>query len=268
MDETRPFITIKLDLNDPIELDDFASFFGAISSQFERYIKQQSPDADNEAKFFVKEVRSGSIIADLFAGENLDQVINNAKTLVLFTELIAEAIKLYVQGGRVTKAGNSDLKDYLNTVKILAKDQGGKATISASSYEQGLLSKKVEFTFSSGEARAAVSAIETHRLELAKTQSAEHKRVLMIFRRPDRENARLGKRSGERGVIEALSKNDLPIVYASAMAEERIKHELRDADGNVFKKGFVVSVSVETKNDRPIAYRITDVHEIIDLDEE
>ncbi|WP_374633357.1 hypothetical protein [Ferrovibrio sp.] len=268
MREKRPFITIELDLTNPIELVDFVSFFGALSNQFERYVKQHIPNAESEARFFVQEVRKGSIIAELLNGENLDHAINNAKTLIAFTELIAEAIKIYMHGGRTANAGDSDLKDYLNTVKAIAKDPKGKATISTSSYEQGLLSKKVSFTFSTPEARNAVNAIEAHRTSLAKTQSDNHERVLMIFRRPDRENATLGKRSGERVVIEALSLNDLPVVYASELAEKRIKHILREADGNIFKKGFVVSVNVETRNGKPIAYRITDMHDVIDIDDE
>jgi hypothetical protein len=49
------------------------------------------------------------------------------------------------------------------------------------------------------------------------------------------------------------------------MAEDRIKHEIREADENVFKKGFVVDVNVRSIGGRPIAYAVTNVHQIIDL---
>jgi hypothetical protein len=37
------------------------------------------------------------------------------------------------------------------------------------------------------------------------------------------------------------------------------------ADENVFKKGFVVDVNVRSIGGRPIAYAVTNVHQIIDL---
>ena len=49
------------------------------------------------------------------------------------------------------------------------------------------------------------------------------------------------------------------------MSEQRIKHVIREADENIFKKGFVVDVLVLHKGTRPIAYKLTDVHDVIDL---
>jgi hypothetical protein len=52
------------------------------------------------------------------------------------------------------------------------------------------------------------------------------------------------------------------------MAEQRIKHEIREADENLFKKGFIVDVNVQTKGGRPVGYRVTNLHQVIDLPEE
>jgi len=74
-----------------------------------------------------------------------------------------------------------------------------------------------------------------------------------------------GKPSGERIVIEDISDKPLALIYASEMAEDRIKHEIREADENVFKKGFVVDVNVRSIGGRPVAYAVTNVHQVIDL---
>jgi hypothetical protein len=55
----------------------------------------------------------------------------------------------------------------------------------------------------------------------------------------------MGKRTGERVAIEEISPRDLPLIYASDLAEQRIKHEVREADDNVYKKGFIVDVNVQ-----------------------
>ena len=67
--------------------------------------------------------------------------------------------------------------------------------------------------------------------------------------------------------IEKISEKEFPLIYASSLAEQKIKHEIRDADENVFKKGFVVDVNVELRAGRPVAYRVTNLHQVIDLPE-
>jgi hypothetical protein len=54
-------------------------------------------------------------------------------------------------------------------------------------------------------------------------------------------------------------------LYASDLVEQRIKHEIREADDNVYKKGFIVDVNFQLKGGRPVAYRVTNLHQVIDL---
>lgn len=43
------------------------------------------------------------------------------------------------------------------------------------------------------------------------------------------------------------------------------KHEIREADENVYKKGFVVDVNVRSAGGKPAAYAVTHVRQVIDL---
>jgi len=54
-------------------------------------------------------------------------------------------------------------------------------------------------------------------------------------------------------------------MYASELSEQRLKHEIREAEDNVYKKGFVVDVNVKMVNGKPAVYAVTNVHEVIDL---
>jgi hypothetical protein len=87
----------------------------------------------------------------------------------------------------------------------------------------------------------------------------------MVFRRSDADSAKVGKRSGELVRIDDLSPRKLPLIYASDMAERQIKHEIAEAEDNIYKKGFVVDVNVELRAERPIAYRVMHLHQVIDL---
>ena len=90
----------------------------------------------------------------------------------------------------------------------------------------------------------------------------------MVFTRTNVTHAKTGKKSGELVEIEAVHARPLPIVYASKLAEERIRHEVAEADENVYKKAFDVDVNVELRGGKPIAYRLVAVHDVIDIPED
>ena len=57
-------------------------------------------------------------------------------------------------------------------------------------------------------------------------------------------------------------------MYSSDLAEQRIKHEIREAEDNVYKKGFVVDVNVRYVGGKPSVYAIMSVHDVIDIPDE
>ena len=267
MDEQRPYITLTLDLRDPIELHDFVDLFASIGSQYERYLKTEYPDAKGEARIFIHEIRKGSIIADLFPGGlgDLIKYMDDVLIVTGFSYLLAKTIKVYLAGKRNPNATKSDLKDYLGIVRAVADDSDGKAVIETTTYKEGLLSREVVFTFNTQEARDTAKHIEDHRQDLERVTAADHSRVLMVFKRSDVGDVAVGKRSGERVIIEEISETDFALVYASDLAEERIKHEIRETEDNIYHKGFVVDVNVRFRGGKQVAYAVTNVHQVIDL---
>jgi hypothetical protein len=75
----------------------------------------------------------------------------------------------------------------------------------------------------------------------------------------------VGKPSGEMVKIDEISDRPLALVYGSELAEERIKHEICDADENVYKKRFVVDANVKSMGGRPVAYAVTNLHQVVEL---
>ena len=87
----------------------------------------------------------------------------------------------------------------------------------------------------------------------------------MVFKRSDVGPASVGVRSGERVIIEEVSEADLALIYGSTLSEERIKDQMRNTEENIYHKGFVVDVNVMTRAGKPLAYAVTNVHQVIDL---
>ena len=278
MGEESAHIRLKLDTDEPIALSNFVGSFVGLGNQFEKFVASEHPGLKMESEFFVKEVRAGCIEADLIAVvipaiQSLPGIIDGidkAQILGKFVSDVGRRISSYfVPGGRDTTATKSDLSDFHKTVGAIAVDPDASGRIEAAMFEDGERKIRSVFVFTASEARVAQREIEHHRAELSAKSDADHERVLLRFVRPSVEAGKPGKPGGERGVIEKLHSKPKPILYASDLAEQRVKHELLQVDGNVFRTLFDVDVNVEMNaGGRPIAYRIMAVHAVVDSAEE
>ncbi len=194
--------------------------------------------------------------------QNLEQV----NAVNEFVKNYGGKLKTYFKkGGEVPEATRSDLKDFMGSLVAIANDPDGSASLESAIFEDGKKKIKAAVKFTTREAVRAVEHIEEHRKRLEHRDSADYQQVMMVFRQANVKDSAVGKRTGETVMVEDISDRELPLVYASDLAEQRIKHEIREADDNLFKKGFIVDVNVQTKAGRPVAYRVTNLHQVIDL---
>ena len=270
MAEKDAHLVLKIDTKDPIELREFVSLFVGLGNKFEQHYAREHSVARGTAKFYIREIRSGSIIAELVpyfmpASAGLAAgfaAISKANELVSFVENISKGFKfLRRTNGRLPGASKTDLNDYLRTVEAVAHDPD--ASLSLAVFDDG--EKQISFGFNTQEARRAETNLLQQKREMETVDDADHQRVLMVFTRTNVAHAKTGQKSGELVEIESLHPRPLPIVYASKLAEERIRHEVADADENVYKKAFDVDVNVELRGGKPIAYRLVAVHSVIDM---
>ncbi len=269
-----PHLILRIETKEPIELGEFVATFVGIGSAYERYHDADNVDGRSDARVYVREVRAGSIIAELvpyalvatpFLGGAMAGV-KHVNDLVKFVDTIRDKMKPYFRkNGRNLDATKGELSDFLKTVEAVAHDRDGELSLAV--YEDG--QKKVAFSFTTKEARQAEGNLLEHRAEMEATSAADHQRVILRFVRPSAEAGKPGRKGGERAIIDKLSPYARPVLYASDLAEQRMKHELLVAQGNVFRLLFDVDVNVEmSATGRPLAYRITAVHHVIDGGEE
>jgi hypothetical protein len=268
-------IIVKIKTARPIELGDFVSAFTSVASQYDKFIREKHPELSPEAQIFVSEVRRGSVVADLIPFLTHDllggiaSVIDPLEQIAVTHEFIKTyggKLKAYFKkGGKDEDASKSDLKDLMGALTAIANDPDGSASLEAVYFEDRKRKVKAVVKFNTRQAKRAVEQIEKHREQLERRDHADYQRVLMVFKQANVKGTPVGKRTGEWVQIEEISDRELPLIYASDLAERHIKHEILEAEDNVFKKGFVVDVNVQTKGGRPVAYRVTNLHQIIDL---
>lgn len=273
MENTPVILTLKIDNSQPIALTAFVKSFTSLVEEYRLAVKSDENFTDDNAEIYIKQIRSGSIIADLIpmAGAALPIIAAEADKIYLAIEFVKKwesRVKMLVSGIIPEGASKGDLKRWNESVEAIARDPNASSTLEAATFEDGKREVKATFTFKSSEARQIEDVIEGEFQRLEDKSSADYERVLMIFTRSDVGDVPVGKRDGGRVMISDISEKPLAITYGSEIAEQRIKHEIRESDGNIYKKGFNVDVKVQYSATHPVAYSILHVHGVIDLPDE
>lgn len=265
MEESGVSIVFNLDLDQPVELSDFVASFAGLGAQFERHIRKSHPDLEGEVKAYVKEVRKGSIEAELIplAYNTIITALDHHQIAARFVKDLARKIDIFRQkGGRLEEASKTELTELARIAGAVANDPDGKATISAINYKKTPKSVEFSMEFDTRDAVQAIASIDAQFVEISKVTDFDHANKLLTFFQSNRKDS---DKSGEKGIIEDLDPKPLSIVYASELAKERIKSEMLDGDKNIYKLGFFVDVNVQMKGGRPVAYRIKSVNDVIDM---
>ena len=265
-------LTLKIENSRPIELRDFVGAFTSLAREFS-LAARGNPDFEGEATIYVQQVRSGSTIADLIPilSPALPIIASNAEQIwqaVEFVKLWEKRIVALANGVVPDGCKRSELKVFADATAAIARDPSASSTLEAATFEDGKRKVRAAFTFNTAQARSVEKTIEA---EFKRIDSPNHKekfRVLMVFTRSDVNSVGKDKPTGERAVIDEVSPKALPVIYSSELAEQRVRHEIRDENDNIFKKGFVVDVMLQTRGEKLIAYKVTDVHDVIDIDED
>jgi hypothetical protein len=267
MERGLPFIRLKLNTHDPIEMGEFVSAFTSIAAEYDRFAKLNLNQPD-DAAVYVQDVRDGCIEAQIIVwAAGVVAFAAAANTLAEFVERYGGRLSHYLKpGGRIEDATKSELKHFSEQVAAIASAPNGTLEVAAIEIDNGQEKVRAAFKFNTSEAREIERQVDDHRRELDRSGGTSYERALMVFTRSDVRTTALGKRSGELVRIASISERSLPLIYASNLAEQEIKHEIAEAEDNVYKKGFVVDVNVEENaTGRPLAYRVTNLHQVIDL---
>ncbi len=266
-------LEFKIDRKIPIEVGEFSRGLQALGLEYQRFLRSQHPTVtDANTELFVEKIVEGSIIIELI-GAALP-LLEGAKTVyevVDFVDYLGDKFRaLMAPGGRLESANKSELARLTDMATMVATDPNGNAHIIAVEHEETSLNKttKTCFVISGQEASNVVKNAESQLLELQEDDQNRHIGVLMTLYQTNKATPEAEKTSGEKGVIEAVTPKPLPLIYASGLAGQRIKAAWGEERHNPYELGFVVDVDVQTVRGKPKAYRIMNVQEVIELDEE
>ena len=247
---TEAGLSIEIKNIRPVELADLTKSFSSFAEEFRRHIELREPEASAaEVKLYVKEIRTGSIIADLVAvSPQLLQGVSYLNAVVTFSKNLKTAYDYLT--GKSDETPDLDKTSYENLANIVepvAKDRGSQLNI-------GTINAPVVINMNSTDANAAQNSARRHIEKLKAPESRLHEKVLLYWYQA-RGDAK--SKAGDRGIIESISKRPVKVIFAT----DSIKLSMVLEEENPFKEAYIVDVMVETIGDKPAMYKILAVHD-------
>ena len=248
--------TIEIKNGKPIELADLTRSLLGFAEEFKRHIEANEPEvAAADVRLYVKEIRSGSVIADIVAiSPLLLQGISYVNSVISFSKHLKTAYD-YLSGKSEEKPDldKASYENLSNIVEPIAKDHSSQLSI-------GTLNGNVYFQVTPTEANAAQNTIRKEIDALREPTSRLHEKVLLYWYQA---RADANSKYGDKGIIESISPLPVKVVCAS----ENIKFKMVLEDENPFKEAYIVDVVVETIKAKPVVYKILALHEKFDRED-
>ena len=225
MEQELTTLVFKIDNKQPVELLSLTRSMLSVTSQFDKFNREKGQNSD--AKLYVKEVRKGSIIVELFDISLLSGIIpfvENINVVADFAGHLQNVFNYFIGNGDVVDKPELSISDCDINISI--------PSMEANAIQNGLKREK-------------------ENLRQKELKGVEHKQILTLYQAVD-------KKKGNKGIIENLNDKPLGLIFENDDDREKI---LSNPAQNPLKFAFIVDVRVEEVNNTPSAYRILKYYE-------
>lgn len=255
----QPKLTIKLKNQQPIELTDLTTSFSAIARQYSKFaVGFDDVSNRSEAKLFVRELRTGSIIADLVPyAQDIGAVAHavapyteDAKKVLGFAKYLKTGMDALLERKKPpAELTTRDLRDFNQILEPIAKDPGAKFQFIATDGA----TQHIHINLDSSDTNT-IQNQASKQIELMK--EPEQKRFnnrLMYWH-----SATRGKpsKTSDKAIIETVSRKPMPVIITNP----EIKEKMLAGRENPFLIGFLVDVELMIVRGEVRGYNILELH--------
>lgn len=252
--DNNMILTVKISNSEPVELADFAKSMMSLANDYE---SRQTATPTLPAKLYIKEIRSGSIIAELaplmpLAGqlliEHYDQIQNYAEHL---HRLIGWLL------GKNEKPDNVNQRQLTNISNIVSpavNDTGAQINIGAINAEgNSVINIHINHPEACAVQNNAKRAAKQMQQQEQKVQMGDYPQVIMYWAQAAPE------KYTDQAVIETIWPKPVKIVMPDDMKKEMLLSEPYP-----FSKGFLIDVNVQTIEGRPKLYKVLNYYTTVE----
>ena len=253
---TEPTLTYELKNQRPVELLDLAASLMALGDEFCRFTRQHGSDLDgNNVRLYIKEVRAGSIIAELISLVRQYSLIStDTAWVVQFADYLRSVYEIFKGGAEAPltfealKLDKSEYDRLSQIVEPAAKD--GAAQLNLVAHSGGIIN--VNLSIDSTQANAIQNRIRRERDALpAQITGIHHDQVLYWYQVRDD----TADKPGDRAIIPRIYSRPVKVQFAN----DTVKIAMIDRPDNPFRLFYIVDVDVTEIEGKPVLYRIVDV---------
>lgn len=256
-------LVIEFKNSQPIELHDLTSSLSALANQYRRYVIREDLKEETEAKLYVKEVRNGSTVVEMFSyvqshvGE-IKAAIETSKSVIGFGTYLKKTYSEINEGKKPsTDVTAKDVKDLSQILEPLAKDPKGQTLIHA---DRGA-TVRVTINLGSSDANSIQNRATKLVDSMRETEQLEYKNRAFYW-----DTASKGKpRKTDRGIIETIEDRPIPVIFGE---KSKIKERMIAGKAHPFQTTYVVDVELIMLRGKIRAYKIIKLHEIIEDEDE
>lgn len=237
----------------PIELRDLTLSLLALGQSYEDYVISAGYDlTPGNVRLYVRELRSGSTIADLVGyADQIHAFVDMVDTLAGFVASTNDLLQFFLGFQKLTHLPSKKEAERLNQVlEPIAKDNGAQLILQVNGDVKIDQSVKINYQ----QANAAQNQI-TRYLSGKVPKNSIHRDQLLYLRQVRDD---VSGSVGDRGVIDRLSSRQVKLQFASESAKKTILDQAYP-----IRVAFVVDVDVNTVEDEPALYRVLDVKDVI-----
>lgn len=255
-------LLIHIEHSKPIELQDFTQSLKAVGNLYSSYAKKYGGMADySNAKLYVNKIEEGSI--DIYLCEQISSAlipfIENANTILDFAGYVKNVVEYFTIGkGEKPFLTPSENRNLRNVFGITAKDRNGITSIGAVKKNNHTnIYNNCTFNFNgSNSAQNQLREMEED-AEPAEPAEIQRRQLMTIFQmRGD-----MASDKGNKAIVESISNRKVALVFET----DELKSRILGMDGNPTKKAFLVDLVVMYANERIAAYKVTALHEVVDI---
>jgi len=254
-------LVVEIHNREPIELLDLTKSLVSLASQFNTYATKYGDTKENrEAKLYVKEIRSGSVILELIEIATVGYLpfLENVNTIVGFATFAKTVFDYYL--GKTEKKPElttNDFKELSQIVNPIANDNGSQFNISTN--VNGNL--ELHLHINSLEANAVQNMFERELKALKAPEvlnDTNNKMILTFYQ------ARNDMKSnvGNKGTIEEISPKPMNIIIEDDKIKEKMLYE-----DNPLTTAFVVDVKQQLVKGKLVAYKVVNFHGTFDIED-
>lgn len=256
-------LRIHIENSKPVEVSDFTKTMSAFGTMFSCFAQKNGKSQEEaNARLYVSKIVEGSIDIHLveIATASLLPFVENTNLIIDFAKHIKSIYDYYVRGiGGKPDLSAQELKGVHDMVSVPANDRGGKMTVQVIHGDVGqVVYNGCSFNAIEGNGIQNQSAKYLDSMKFVSADGEVHNRQLMTIYQVQKG----GSKSGNKGIIDSISEKRLGLVFDT----DDLRDEILRSDDNPMKKGYIVDVVVLTASGKPAAYKILNLHDVIDLD--